>query len=297
MLVVTALVSLSAAGCSADRPGSLPTDSPASGSGPGDAPARTGGVAFPRGDGTASPGGHAVADVTDGPLSGTVAETVNAGGYTYVRLTRETCDVWVAAREFLVAVGDPLTVAVDMTMRDFHSPSLNRTFPAVHFASRVARRGETLDTAGPTARSSTTRPIGSPAEMRSHGGTNDSVAQSSHASASVAPSVTRMTPPPGGMAVADVFARRRALTGQRIVVRGEVVKINRGILDRDWLHLQDGTGSAATGDHDLAVTTRLGATAAVPGDVITLTGIVAVNKDVGAGYAYEVILEEASPTR
>jgi hypothetical protein len=61
-------------------------------------------------------------------------------------------------------------------------------------------------------------------------------------------------------------------------------------MGRNWIHIQDGTGAAADGTHDLLVTTDA---VAKIGDVITVTGTVAVDKDFTAGYAYAVMLEGA----
>jgi hypothetical protein len=74
-------------------------------------------------------------------------------------------------------------------------------------------------------------------------------------------------------------------------VRGRVVKFNGGILDRNWIHIQDGTGSAKDGSNDLAMTSQ---DAAKVGDLITATGKVAVKQDFGAGYTYAVLLEQAT---
>lgn len=210
---------------------------------------------------------------------------MNSGGYTYVRLTRDDCDVWVAAQEFTVRVGESLTVAVDMTMRDFHSPNLNRTFPSVHFASQVAREGQTL--AGPSGRG----PVASlPSLMSSHG-----------PGAAVSPgkpvTVPKVLPPAGGLAIADVFAKRQALSGRRVVVRGTVVKVNRGILDRDWLHIQDGSGTIASRDHDLTVTVESGAPVPALGELVTASGVLGTEQDLGAGYTYDAILENAAISR
>lgn len=97
-------------------------------------------------------------------------------------------------------------------------------------------------------------------------------------------------PAAGGLTVAQVWQRREALAGHPVTVRGEVVKFNGGIMGTNWLHLQDGTGSAEEGTHDLTVTTddRMRV-----GDVVTATGTVAVDRDFGAGYRYDVIVEKA----
>ena len=69
------------------------------------------------------------------------------------------------------------------------------------------------------------------------------------------------------------------------------MKFNGGILGRNWVHIQDGTGTASDGSHDLTITTL--ATARV-GEVITAKGKVAVNQDFGAGYTYAVVLQDAT---
>ena len=93
----------------------------------------------------------------------------------------------------------------------------------------------------------------------------------------------------GGKTVAEVFAEKDQLVGQKVSVRGKVVKASGKIMDRYWLHVRDGSG--AEGTNDLTVTT----TAEPPkvGDTIVVTGDLAVNKDFGIGYQYDVIVENA----
>ena len=79
-----------------------------------------------------------------GTIAGEVAETMNSGGYTYVRLATGNEDVWLASSEFPTRVGERLTVALDMPMANFHSRTLNRDFPLIYFVSGIAREGEPL---------------------------------------------------------------------------------------------------------------------------------------------------------
>ena len=69
-------------------------------------------------------------------------------------------------------------------------------------------------------------------------------------------------------------------------VTGQCVKVNPMIMNRNWVHLRDGSVS----DHDLTVTTD----ANIPlGAVVSLEGRIALNKDFGAGYKYDLIMEDA----
>ena len=63
-------------------------------------------------------------------------------------------------------------------------------------------------------------------------------------------------------------------------------------MGRNWIHIQDGTGSPDDPTHDLVVTTSQDPEA--DWDIITVEGILAANKDFGSGYSYRVIIEEAS---
>jgi hypothetical protein len=56
----------------------------------------------------------------------------------------------------------------------------------------------------------------------------------------------------------------------------------------NWVHIQDGTNN--DGSFDLTITTD---EVTKVGDVVTFEGVVAVKKDFGAGYYYEVIVEKA----
>ena len=209
-------------------------------------------------------------------ITGAVAETMNAGGYTYMRLQDGTRDVWIAARELEVKVGERMTAPLEMPMENFHSNTLNRNFPLVYFVTQVAREGEALQ--APPAQDS------APALMGSHG-------QAAEARPEPAAHVEPVPPPPGGLSIADVWTKRTALAGKTVAVRGTVVKYNGGIMNRNWLHLQDGSGTAAAATNDLTVTTDAQVKV---GDVVTAKGVLGIGKDFGAGYTYQAILEQAT---
>ena len=204
-------------------------------------------------------------------VTGPVLETMNASSYTYVRVKTDAGDVWAASSEFKVAVGERITVALEMPMENFHSESLKRDFPLIYFTTRVGREGDALPAA--------------PSAMASHGQTG-----AADARATTAQVIEPIQPAAGGTTVANVWANRKSLAGKSVTVRGKVVKFNGGIMGRNWIHLQDGTGAAADGTHDLLLTSDADAKV---GDVITATGTVAIDKDFTAGYAYAVLVEGA----
>jgi RecJ-like exonuclease len=91
--------------------------------------------------------------------------------------------------------------------------------------------------------------------------------------------------------VEALYAKKDQLNGKRIQISGKVVKVNNGIMGKNFFHLQDGSGKAPA--NDLTVTTQ---EIVKVGDQVTVTGLVTVNRDFGAGYSYPLILEEATVT-
>ena len=92
--------------------------------------------------------------------------------------------------------------------------------------------------------------------------------------------------------IAELFADPAAYEGKTIRVRGEVAKYNPGIMERNWVHLQDGT--EFDGKYDLTVTSQ---ESFQVGQVTTIEGIFAMNRDFGYGYSYEILLEQATVVR
>ncbi len=217
-------------------------------------------------DAGGDPGIAAHATATAPTVSGVVLETMDASSYTYVRVDTGDGEVWAAAPTFEVSVGETVVVPLEMPMEDFHSEVLDRDFDVVYFASTIGREGEPP---GPVE-----MPLGHP-EI----GTREATVEAG-----------AVRPAAGGLTVEQVWQRREALSGREVTVRGEVVKYNPGIMGTNWVHLQDGTGSPGEGTHDLTVTTD---DRVQVGDVVTATGTVAVDRDFGSGYRYDVIVEQA----
>ena len=96
---------------------------------------------------------------------------------------------------------------------------------------------------------------------------------------------------PNARTVAEVVSGARALKDKAVEVHGKVVKFNPEIMGKNWMHLRDGSGKADDGTNDILVTTMASAKV---GDVVTVTGTVRTDKDFGSGYAYKVLIEEAS---
>jgi hypothetical protein len=93
------------------------------------------------------------------------------------------------------------------------------------------------------------------------------------------------------LSVEAINQKKSALVGQTISAKGKVVKVNNGIMGRNFVHVQDGTGDAAT--NNLIVTSKQ--TAKV-GDQVAVSGVVVLNRDFGSGYVYPLLIEDATLT-
>lgn len=211
-------------------------------------------------------------------VTGAVAETFDAGPYTYLRLKTATGDVWAAVNEAKLKVGTEVTVGNAVWMENFESKTLNRKFERILFGSLM------------------------------NGADAAAGLPPGHPPATTGAAAAAVAPPPADLGeikvekaagkdaktVAEIFANRATLKGVEVVVRGRVVKFNPEIMGRNWLHLRDGSGSPERQDNDITVTTS---EFFAKGDVVTIRGKVVLDQDFTAGYAYPVMIEGAKAVK
>ena len=199
---------------------------------------------------------------SDNTISGKVVETMNAGGYTYVLLDQNKVKLWVAVPEMKVKVGDIVHLKDGAQMTDFKSTALKREFKTIVFS------------AGPVdALGSEAKPEKKAKESKLNPKTKVKKAKGA-----------------GSYTVAEIYQKKKQLNGQNVNVSGKVVKVSAGIMKRNWIHLQDGTGDHIKGTHNLVTTSNEEPSV---GDTVVATGTVAIDQDFGAGYHYDVIIENS----
>jgi hypothetical protein len=199
-------------------------------------------------------------------IQGKVLEITEVANYTYLYLDTTKEKVWVAVPKTTVAVGDQVTVERPMEMKNFKSPSLNKEFETIYFgvipgsaAASVAMPPH------PTPAASVPKDINVPKAKGANAYTVEEIAKES-----------------------------AKLNGKPVVIQGMVVKVNSGIMEKNWVHIQDGTGAADAKTNDLLVTT----TGEPPkqGEVVLVKGKVVTDKNFGSGYSYKFMVEEATIT-
>jgi hypothetical protein len=237
---------------------------------------------------TAAP---AATPAASGQVTGKVLETMDAAGYTYLRVETSSGEKWAAVSATSVKKGDTVTIAEQMTAENFESKTLNRKFDKIIFGTiGGGTNAAPAAMGGGMAASSPTMPAGHPptdAANAMAGSAMGTPAQHMSAPATGAISVPKAEGP-GAKTVAEVWGEKASLNNKPVVVRAKVVKFLGGIMGKNWVHVRDGSG--ADGTNDLTVTTD---DVVAVGDVVTVRGTVRAGKDFGAGYKYEVIVEDA----
>jgi hypothetical protein len=196
-----------------------------------------------------------------GTITGVVEEVLQATSYTYLKVKADDRDIWIAVTKREIQAGETISFAAELEMKNFQSKDLQRTFESIYFVSQLAGGG----TAAPA---------------------------SLDASHQMKPTLEKqdisVEPAEGGVTIGDVFSNKDTYADKTVLIKGQVTKVNRAIMGKNWVHIQDGTNDAS--NFDLTVTTQEQVNV---GDIVTFEGKIVLNKDFGAGYAYDVLMEDA----
>ena len=212
------------------------------------------------------------------PLAGKVLQTMNAGGYSYIYIEQaDGSKKWVAVTQTAVKVGDQMSFKPGMEMGKFESKALNRSFDSIIFSDGVLSGGSSAAVPDPGKNEGVS--------TGSQGATKNKAAKIS---------VTKATGP-NAVTVAEAYSKSAKLHNKKVVGHGQVVKISSGIMGKNWIHIQDGTGSEKKKTHNLVCTSKTDI--ADVGDVVTITGTLIKDRDFGSGYKYAVIIEDTKITK
>ena len=191
----------------------------------------------------------------------TVKEILNANAYTYLLVIEGEKEFWIAVPKTDVKVEKKYSYEGGMEMKKFKSKDLKRTFDSVLFVEGL------IDPEAPAAKEVAINPGNTITSLKlSKGITLSKDAISLH----------------------DLFSGRDKLEGKTVILTGKVIKFMPEIMNKNWIHLQDGT--SYKGLNDITITTS----AKVKVDeIVTLKGTVVLNKDLGSGYKYDILVEDA----
>ncbi len=231
--------------------------------------------------------------------TGEVVETMDSGGYTYLLVDTGAEKIWAASPVTAVEVGQKVSVPKGMMMSNFSSKTLDRTFESIYFVEGIYPAGGMPAAPKPASDHPTSEHPSSEHPKSEHPSSENS--SSEHPGSTTDGSggdhgntvvdnakIEGVAKLAGGHTVAEIFAQKDALSGQNVKLRGRVVKFTANIMGTNWVHIQDGT------EGDLTVTTDA---VVATGDLVVVEGALTLNKDFGAGYKYDAIIEKATVTK
>ena len=191
-----------------------------------------------------------------------VEEKMDASSYSYLKVNENGNSYWIAVPTMDVKPGEKIYFSKSMEMKDFKSETLGKTFESVLFVDDASKDAMGQDVASPHSKISTGKDVS-----------------------------IKVEPLKDGYSVEQIYSKKSSLVNKVVKVKGVVVKINKDIMNTNWIHIQDGTGKDGT--HDLLVTSD---TVPEVGQTIIAEGKVISDKDFGAGYFYSVLLENSKIT-
>lgn len=196
-----------------------------------------------------------------------IVEHMDAAGYTYILANEDGNEYWIAIAQMPVEDGETLFYTQSMEMKNFTSKALDKTFESILFVEGVSKDGKNAQ--------KTKNPM--------MGGKNPHTGISKVEKADV-----DVEPVKGGISVKELYTNKKNYSGKFVKIRGVVTKFNGSIMNRNWIHIQDGT--SFNSHNDITVTsdqtTKVGETIIVEGKLV-------LDKDFGSGYKYDAIIEEA----
>lgn len=205
----------------------------------------------------------------DGFITVKVKEVEQVGTYTYLLVKGKGPEHWIAVPTMDAHPGESYQYQGGLVMEKFHSEELDRTFDKVLFLEGLY-----------------------PAINRSEQGRQAKEGAedfSYERMVTIEKSDVKVEAMEGAVTVSDIFSDPGSYEGKRIRVKGQVTKFNAAIMERNWVHIQDGT--EFEGKFDLTATSS---ETFVVGTTVILEGILSLDHDFGYGYSYEVLLEEAT---
>jgi hypothetical protein len=191
-----------------------------------------------------------------------VKEVIQTTSYTYLNTEQNGIRQWIAVPKMEADTGDKYYFQGGMEMKDFKSKELNRTFTSVLFLNGLV--SPDIVESGKTVLTQSTK-----------------ISKTENEKLNIT-----ITPVKDGVTIEELFSNKGKYVNKVVKIRGVVTKYNSKIMGRNWFHLQDGTHSSD--GFDLTVTTEDEVNI---GDVVTVEGIIALDKDFGAGYFYSIIME------
>ncbi len=195
-----------------------------------------------------------------------INEVLPAEKYVYLNVTEGAKQFWIATGKKEVNIGETYFYKGGLLKTNFESKEYNRVFETVYLVTNLVAQKHGDNTGKINISDYTEAKEKTPVKVAIETHT-DKVVQHQ-----------------GSIKIAELVKDPKKYEGKTIQLSGICTKINAGIMNRNWIHIKDGSKD----DFDLVITSQ----EFVPeGSSFTIKALVTLNKDFGAGYRYDLILE------
>ena len=215
-----------------------------------------------------------------------VQEVLQASEYTYLHSKENGNEVWLAVPSMQAKAGDTYYYEGGIEMKKFESKELSKVFESIILLEKLNTEPKSSAVVATEKQYTNT-----PAEDHATATKDESSATSeNYKRKATAPEKKeiKIKAADGGMTIAKLFSGKDGLSGKTVKIKGQVVKYTPAVMNKNWIHIQDGTD--LNGKFDLAVTST---NEVKVGDIVTFEGKISLNKDLGYGYFFDVIMEDA----
>ncbi len=196
-----------------------------------------------------------------------VNEVLPAARYVYLNVSEGDSKFWIATRKQEVKKGETYFYRGGLLKTNFESKEYNKVFDTIYLISSLVSQDHSKLSGDLNTSVQKSDPIAQKEDIPTH---TDKIVEHK-----------------GSLKIAELVKDPKKYEGHTIQLTGTCVKVNSGIMDRNWIHLQDGSKD----DYDLVITSS---TFVPEGSAITIRATVVLNKDFGAGYTYDLILENGT---
>lgn len=193
-----------------------------------------------------------------------VNEYISGGTYAYLNVSENNESYWMAIPNMDVKKGDTYFYNGGMVMKDFKSEQLNKVFDEITFVEGIRTSEELM------------------AKPQNDG----------HNHAAPKPIIDeniKIEKAKNGISISELLSDKTAFSGKEVILKGKVIKVNNGIMKKNWVHIADGT--QFEDKKSITITTQ---EMVEVGDIVTFKGEIVLDKDFGYGYVYDILLEEGN---
>lgn len=214
-----------------------------------------------------------------------VQEVLQTSQYTYLRAKESDKEVWLAAPSMQAKAGDTYYYEGGIQMTKFESKELNRVFESIILLEKINTEPKASAVA---ATNNTTAPAADYHTGTDQQGVPATSEQYTRTPPNIEKKDVKVAAAKGGITIGELFAKKDSYAGKTVKIKGQVTKYTPAVMGKNWIHIQDGTESG--GKFDLAITSDAEVNM---GDQVTFEGQIGLNKDLGYGYFFDVLMENA----